>query len=68
MKICNICHRISATGEDHIDCVQKRNIELNDENMKYSIQEKLNLSKMDKELGVEVRALLEHLSREKESN
>ncbi|MGY5142030.1 MAG: hypothetical protein ACW9WZ_03185 [Nitrosopumilus sp.] len=68
MKICNICHRISATGEDHIDCVQKRNIELNDENMKNSIQEKLNLSKMDKELGVEVRALLEHLSREKESN
>jgi hypothetical protein len=68
MKICNICHRISGTGEDHLDCVQKRNIELHDEDFKNNIQDKLNLSKFDKELGVEVRAILEHLSREKESS
>lgn len=68
MKICNICHKISATGEDHTDCVQKRSIELEAEDFKNSITEKLNLSKDDKELGVEVRAVLEHLTREKDNS
>ena len=67
MKICNICHKISATDEDHIDCIQKRSIELEAEDFK-SIPEKLNLSKNDKELGVEVRAVLEHLAREKDNS
>ena len=65
MKICNICHKVSATGEDHLDCIQKRNIELEDEDFKNSIPEKLNLSKNTQELGVEVRAILEHLAKEK---
>ena len=34
MKICNICHKISATDKDHTDCVQKRSIEIEDENFK----------------------------------
>ena len=68
MKICNICHKLSATGEDHTDCIQKRSIELEAEDFKNSIPEKLNLSKNDKELGVEMRAVLEHLAREKESS
>ena len=68
MKICNICHKLSATGEDHIDCVQKRSIELEAEDFKNGIPEKLNLSKNDKELGVEMRAVLEHLAREKENS
>ncbi len=67
MKICNICHKISATDEDHIDCIQKRSIELEAEDFK-SIPEKLNLSKNDKELGVEVRAVLEHLARERNNS
>ena len=46
MKLCNICHKISATNKDHIDCVQKRSIELEDENFKNEITEKLNLSKL----------------------
>ena len=68
MKICNICHKLSATGEDHTDCIQKRSIELEAEDFKNSIPEKLNLSKNDKELGVEMRAVLEHLAREKEDS
>ena len=68
MKICNICHKISATGKDHLDCVQKRNIELEDEDLKNSIPEKLNLSKDTQELGVEVRAILEHLTKEKDES
>ena len=66
MKICNICHKISATGKDHTDCIQKRSIEIEDENFKNSIAEKLNLSKNNQDLGIEVKAILEHLSREKE--
>jgi len=66
MKICNICHKISATDQDHLDCIQKRNIELEDKNFKNGIPEKLNLSKTDQDLGIEVRAILEHLTKEKD--
>ena len=66
MKICNICHKISATDQDHLDCVQKRSIEMEDENFKNNITEKLNLSKNTQDLGVEVRAILEHLSKKKD--
>ncbi len=65
MKICNICHKISATDQDHLDCVQKRSIEMEDEDFKNNIPEKLNLSINSQDLGVEVRAILEHLSKEK---
>lgn len=65
MKICNICHKISATDQDHIDCVQKRRIELEDGDTKSRIQEKLDLSKDAQDLGVEVKAILEHLTKEK---
>ncbi len=62
MKICNICHKISATDQDHLDCIQK--IRLEDENFKGSIPEKLELAKDSQNLGVEVRAILEHLTKE----
>lgn len=62
MKICNICHRISATDQDHLDCIQK--IRLEDENFKRSIPEKLELAKDSQNLGVEVRAILEHITKE----
>ena len=66
MKICSICHKISATDQDHLDCIQRRSIEMEDEDFKNSIPEKLNLSKDNQELGVEVRAILEHMTKEKE--
>ncbi len=68
MKICNICHKISATDQDHLDCVQKRSIEMEDEDFKNNIPEKLNLSINLQDLGVEVRAILEHLSKEKDKS
>ena len=67
MKICSVCHKISGSGEDHLDCIQKRRVELEDEDFKNKITEKLELSKNPEDLGVEVKAILEHLSREKES-
>ena len=66
MKICNICHKISATDQDHLDCIQKRSIELQDEDFKNNIPERLNLSKNTQDLGVEVKAILEHLSKAKD--
>ena len=64
MKICNICHRISATDQDHLDCTQKIRIEFEDDNFKQSIPEKLELAKDSQSLGIEIRAILEHLTKE----
>jgi len=51
-----------------LDCVQKRRIELEDEEQKQKLPEKLDLEKNPNDLNVEVRAILEHLSKEKEKN
>jgi len=65
MKNCSICHKISASDQDHLDCIQKRSIEMEDINFKNDIPEKLNLSKNTQDLGVEVKAILEHLTKNK---
>ena len=68
MKICSICHKLSGTGQDHLDCVQKRRIELEEDDKKNKLPEKLDLAKNPQDLGVEVKAILEHLAREKDSD
>jgi hypothetical protein len=68
MKLCNICHKISATNQDHLDCVQKRSIESEAEDFKNNIPENLNLSNDTQELDVGVKAILEHLSKNKDSD
>ena len=65
MKICNICHKISATDQDHLDCIQKRSIEMEDRDFKNKIPEKLNQSVNPQDLAVEMKAILEHLSKDK---
>ena len=67
MKNCSICHKISASDQDHLDCIQKRSIENEDLNFKNDIPEKLNLSKNTQDLDVGVRAILEHLAKKKNS-
>ena len=67
MKLCKICNKISATDQDHLDCVQKRSIESEAEDFKNNIPEKLNLSNNNQDLGVEVKAILEHISKNKDS-
>ncbi len=68
MKICNICHKISATDQDHLDCVQKRSVEMQDEDFKNNIPEKLNLSNNPQDLAVEMKAILEHLAKDKDKS
>lgn len=60
MKKCSICHRISGTNEDHLDCVQRRKIELEDEDFKQKIPERLDVSK-NSELAIEIKAILDHM-------
>jgi len=64
MKICSICHKISATDDDHLDCQQKLKIELEDKNFKQNIPEKLDLSKNVDDLSVEIKAFLEYIKKE----
>jgi len=64
MKICSICKKISASDEDHLDCVEKRRVELEANDFKESIPEKLNISKSD-EVDCGIKGILDHLSREK---
>jgi len=63
MKICNICHKISATDQDHLDCVQKRSIEMEDVDFKNKLPEKLESSNNPQDLAVEMKAILEHLAK-----
>jgi len=66
MKICSICHKISATNEDHLDCIQKRKVELGDDDFKQKLSEKLDMAKNAEDLQPEIRALLDHMTKEKE--
>ena len=68
MKICSICKKISGTGSDHLDCIEKRRIELEDGGLKEKLVEKLDLEKDPNDMGKEIKALLGHMNREKEKN
>ena len=68
MKICSICNKISATDDDHLDCQQKRRIELEDEDLKQKMPEKLDMEKNANDLNVDIRAVLDHMTKEKEKN
>ena len=68
MKRCTVCGRLSGTGDDHLDCIQMKKIELEDEGFRAGITERLDAGKDPESLGVEIKAVLEHLAREKESD
>ncbi len=68
MKICSICHKISGSDKDHLDCIQRRRVDLEDGDFKSKITEQLELSKNSQDLDVGVKAILEHLSKEKDKD
>ncbi len=68
MKICSICNKISGSDKDHLDCIQKRSVELEDVDFKSKITEQLELSKNSQDLDVGVKAILEHLAKKKDSD
>jgi hypothetical protein len=67
MKTCSICKKISASDNDHLDCVEKRRIELESLELKDTITEKLDLGKDPNNMGKEIKALLGHMARERET-
>lgn len=66
MKICSICKKISGTNEDHLDCQQKRRIELESEDLKEKLPEQLDMAKNANDLTSEIKAVLDHMTKEKE--
>jgi len=66
VKICSICHKISGSDKDHLDCIQRRQVELEDGDFKSKITEQLELSKNSQDLDVGVKAIIEHLAKEKD--
>lgn len=66
MKVCSICHKISTSNEDHLDCQQKRRIELEDENLKLNLPERFGIAKNIDDLDIEIKTILEHMTKEKE--
>ena len=65
MKICSICRKISGTNEDHIDCREKLRIETEADDFKKGITEKLDFMKNKDDVHSDLKALMGHLSREK---
>ncbi len=68
MKICSICHKISGTNEDHLDCKEKRRIELEADDVKEKLIEKLDIVKNSDVLSSEIKAILDHMVKEKEKD
>lgn len=67
MKICSICKKISASDDDHLDCIEKRRIELEAEDFKESIAEKLTIGESN-DLHADIKGILEHLGKEKKKS
>ncbi len=65
MRICSICHKISATDQDHIDCKEKLRVELEVEDFKKGIPEKLDMAKNANDISPDIKALLDHMYKEK---
>lgn len=68
MKICSICHKISGTNDDHTNCKEKLRIELEAEDFKKSIPEKLDIMKNPDDIQPDLKALMGHMSREKKKD
>jgi hypothetical protein len=68
LKICSICHKISGINEDHLDCKEKSRIELEAQDVKEKLPEKLDLAKNSAVLSSEIKAVLDHLVKEKEKD
>ena len=65
MKICSICRKISGTDEDHIHCQEKLRIETEADDFKKNITEKLDFMKNADNVSSDLKALMGHISREK---
>jgi len=68
MKICSICNKISGSDEDHLNCKEKRRIELEAQDVKEKLPEKLDMTKNANDLNLDIKAVLDHLAKEKKKD
>jgi len=68
MKICSICNKISGTDDDHLDCQEKRRIELEAKDLKEKLPEQLEMSKNANDLNLDIKAVLDHMTKEKKKS
>ena len=61
---CSLCGKISGTDKDHVDCVEKRRIEMEDQNFKLGIPERLDLAKNSDDMATEIKAILHHMKKD----
>jgi hypothetical protein len=66
LKICSICNKISGTDNDHLDCQEKRRVELEAQDLKEKLPEQLDMAKNANDLNSEIKAVLDHMTKEKE--
>ena len=64
MKICSICNKISGTDNDHLDCQEKRRVELEAQDLKEKLPEQLDMAKNANDLNLEIKAVLDHMTKE----
>lgn len=62
VTVCNICGRMTWGG-DHLDCIQMKRIEAEDEERKERLPEDLDIAKDPQDLDIQIKALLEHITR-----
>jgi len=65
LKICSICNKISGSEDDHLDCQEKRRIELEAKDLKEKLPEQLNMAKNSDDINLEIKAILDHMTKEK---
>jgi len=65
LKICSICNKISGSEDDHLDCQEKRRIELEAKDLKEKLPEQLNMAKNSDDLNLDIKAVLDHMTKEK---
>jgi len=55
LKTCSICNKISGTDNDHLDCQEKRRIELEAQDLKEKLPEQLDIAKNANDLDSEIK-------------
>jgi len=66
LKICSICNKISGTDDDHLDCQEKRRIELEAKDLKEKLPEQVDMAKNANDLSSDIKAVLDHMTKGKE--
>ncbi len=66
MKACSICGKISASGEDHLDCVEKRRLEEKEDEVAGRAAPDASGISDGENIAGELKALLDHMRKNRD--